>query len=91
MVGADSHLLSTLSLTLASAECAPIQVQDIREAAERLNAAEFDVVLVDLDMPATGGEAFLKGFRAAGFDAIPIALTGPGDTGQAVRAVRDGA
>jgi two-component system, NtrC family, sensor kinase len=91
VVDDDKILLSMLSTALTSAGYTGTFVQDARAALDLLKTDGFDVVLVDLVMPGMGGLEFLQRFKTAGFDAIPIIMTGRGAIHQAVAAIKLGA
>jgi len=61
------------------------------EALERLREREFDVVLLDLNMPGIGGMETLRRVRESGASAEVVVLTGYPDVGSAIEAMKLGA
>jgi DNA-binding NtrC family response regulator len=60
-------------------------------ALEQLRAREFDVVLLDLNMPGMGGMETLRRIRESGASAEVVILTGYPDVGSAIEAMKLGA
>jgi DNA-binding NtrC family response regulator len=61
------------------------------EALDRLREREFDVVLLDLNMPGIGGMETLRRIRESGTAAEVVVLTGYPDVGSAIEAMKLGA
>ncbi|MFA6245040.1 MAG: PAS domain S-box protein, partial [Candidatus Hydrogenedentales bacterium] len=64
---------------------------DGEAAVEAMRKGGFDVALIDLDMPELDGFQVLATIQEAGWNVIPIVLTGLGDVEKAVRAIKLGA
>jgi len=62
-----------------------------REAQERLASTEYDVAVVDLNMPEVDGFQVLEWMREHAPGAVPVVLSGTSRIEDAVRAVREGA
>lgn len=60
-------------------------------ALERLAAEEYDVVLVDLDMPGRNGLVLLSEMRAVNCSAVPVLFTGTSQIAAAVEGMKRGA
>lgn len=65
----------------------------VREAVERLDrsAADYDLVLVDLDLTATGSLALLARIRERNWPLAVVVLAGAGDEDMVISALRSGA
>jgi len=61
------------------------------EALERLRAADFDVILLDLKMPGIGGMEALRRIRESGAAGEVVILTGHPDVDSAIAAMKLGA
>lgn len=64
---------------------------DGQEAAERLEAKSFDVILSDLEMPRMGGLELLRTVRQHDLDVPVVLMTGRPELGSAMEAVEYGA
>lgn len=60
-------------------------------ALTRLFESEYDVLLVDIDMPGRNGLELLDEVRAGGFPVVSVLLTGTTDIGTAVSGMKRGA
>jgi len=58
---------------------------------EMLRASDCDVALIDMHMPRLDGLGLLAGMRQAHIQAVPLVLTGFGEVGSAVEAMKLGA
>lgn len=58
-----------------------------KEAAERVKAGSFDVIVSDISMPEMTGIEFLKAVRAHDLDVPVILMTGEPNLESAIRAV----
>ena len=61
------------------------------EALEKARARTFDVVITDVNMPRVGGLALIESLKREGLDAEVLVLSGDGEIGRAVEAMRLGA
>jgi PAS domain S-box-containing protein len=61
------------------------------EGLEMLRASDCDVALIDMHMPRLDGLGLLAGMRQAHVQAVPLVLTGFGEVGSAVEAMKLGA
>ncbi len=64
---------------------------DGAEGLEMLRAADCDVALIDMHMPRLDGLGLLAGMRQQQIQAVPLVLTGFGEVGSAVEAMKLGA
>jgi PAS domain S-box-containing protein len=64
---------------------------DGAEGLEMLRQADCDVVLIDMHMPRLDGLGLLAGMRQQHIQAVPLVLTGFGEVGSAVEAMKLGA
>lgn len=86
----DVHLIAAL-LKLPAAEFCLERVERLASGLERLDQGGVDVVLLDLGLPDSQGDATFAAVRRAA-PAVPvIILTGLGDEALAIRMVREGA
>ena len=76
-------------LTRAGYECATAESAD--QAAELLDQASFDLVLLDVNMPGKSGIEFLSDLRGSHPDLPVIMFTGEADADTAANAMREGA
>jgi DNA-binding NtrC family response regulator len=79
------------SLLLEHAGHSPTAVASVERALERLTAAEVDVVVTDLNMPARSGIDLLLEMRGRGLAQPVIVMTGSGDDALIARTVELGA
>ncbi len=75
--------LDTLDIDIVQAENGAI-------ALEKTYERQFDAVISDLSMPVMGGLEFLKNFREQGSSTPFLILTGFGDRGDVIEALRHG-
>ena len=69
----------------------PTVLNDSREVAPLLEQEEFDVILLDMDMPNLSGIDVLKAIREGGDETPVIVLSGVNDVDLAVKALKLGA
>jgi DNA-binding NtrC family response regulator len=69
----------------------PTVVNDSRQVMDLLRENEYQVMMLDLDMPNITGMEILQQMNAAGVDLPVIILTGASDVDLAVRAMKQGA
>ena len=69
----------------------PTVINDSREVETALAEDEFDVIMLDLDMPNVTGMDILKMMQAKGLNTPVIILTGVSDVDLAVKAMKKGA
>ncbi|HDS30047.1 MAG TPA: sigma-54-dependent Fis family transcriptional regulator [Firmicutes bacterium] len=69
----------------------PTVVNDSREVAEVIKRENFDVLLLDMDMPNVSGLDILRSMREEGRDTPVVVLTGVSDVDLAVNAMKLGA
>jgi DNA-binding NtrC family response regulator len=69
----------------------PVIVNDSRIVPDQLAREQFDVVLLDMDMPEVSGADILKLMRQRGIQTPVVVLTGVGGVDLAVRAMKLGA
>jgi DNA-binding NtrC family response regulator len=69
----------------------PVIANDSREVAGLLEREQFDVIILDMDMPNVSGMDILRGMRAKGDPTPVVILTGVSDVDLAVRAMKLGA
>ena len=74
----DQALLRMIRLTMASAGLQVSTAQDGAAALEELDAAEFDVIVLDLQMPRMDGRAFFREMTARGHNPQVIILSAYG-------------
>ena len=91
IVDDDSDVRRLLTAVLSRAPMAVIEAASGSEAMERLGRAEFDVALVDVQLPDHSGLDILRWARDADVDVEMIVLTGHADVETAVQAMRLGA
>jgi DNA-binding NtrC family response regulator len=66
-------------------------LNDSREVSGQLGKDDFDIVLLDMDMPNVSGMDILNDIRARGLDIPVVVLTGVSDVDLAVKAMKLGA
>ena len=74
----DQALLRMIRLTMASEGLQVSTAQDGAAALEELDAAEFDVIVLDLQMPRMDGRAFFREMTARGHNPQVIILSAYG-------------
>ncbi|WP_168219496.1 response regulator [Limnoglobus roseus] len=67
------------------------QAEGVDEAVALFGRQDYDVALVDLDMPGRTGLDLLDEIRTGEIDVVPILLTGTSDVGAAVSGMKRGA
>lgn len=87
----DLRMRQLLRDTLAGADFSAELCADGREAAQRLQAGPFDVILTDLLMPHFSGIEILEQALAADPDCAVVLITGHGTVESAVEAIKKGA
>ena len=68
-----------------------IDAESVTQARERLSESEFDLVLLDIDMPGEQGTELLPELPTLAPSAVPIMITGNDDAESAVSALKQGA
>jgi DNA-binding NtrC family response regulator len=91
VVDDDPDVRRLLTAVLSRAPMAVTEAASGAQAMERLAHAEFDVALVDVQLPDHSGLEILKWARDADVDVETIVLTGHADVETAVEAMRLGA
>lgn len=91
IVDDDELLRKQLSAQLQAAGCDNATAEDGATALRILQDTDFDVVLLDLEMPHLNGFQLLDALRNTYPDVVPVVLAGDGDTPRVVRAIRLGA
>jgi DNA-binding NtrC family response regulator len=76
---------------LPRAGCVVGTAESGEEALEKVQAQEFDVILLDLKMPGIGGMEALRRIRDSGSSAEVVVLTGHPDVATAIEAMKLGA
>lgn len=76
---------------LPRAGCVIGTAESGEEALEKVQAQEFDVILLDLKMPGIGGMEALRRIRDSGSSAEVVVLTGHPDVATAIEAMKLGA
>lgn len=87
----DLRIRQLLRDTLAGAGLSAELCADGREAAEKLQAGKFDVILTDLMMPHFSGIEILERALAVDPDCAVVLITGHGTVESAVEAIKKGA
>jgi len=87
----DEHLLNLVSRQLREKGYECETAINGAKALKALGETDFDVALVDLEMPDVDGFQVLAAMQKDHSDTIPVVLTGAGDTPRAVRAMKLGA
>jgi EAL domain-containing protein (putative c-di-GMP-specific phosphodiesterase class I)/ActR/RegA family two-component response regulator len=91
LVDDDPAILTAYGAALARHGVAVETACNGREAAERVRAGAFDVIVSDISMPEMTGIEFLKSVRAHDLDVPVILMTGDPGLDSVVRAVEYGA
>jgi PAS domain S-box-containing protein len=91
IVDDDDGVRRLLSRQLAALGCACAAVKDGGAGLEALKGGDFDVALIDLQMPVMDGLELLAALQEAGVAAVPVVLSGWGDVSRAVEAMKRGA
>ncbi|SRR6266704_791367 len=91
IVDDEKNIRATLARSLRLEGYATIEAADGAQALQRLESDEIDLVVLDLQMPALDGIAFLEKTAALGRRIPTLILTAHGSIEKAVRAVRLGA
>ena len=79
----DAHMRTTLRRTLAHFGLVAATVADAPEALAWLAVRRPDVVLLDLSLPTSPGEAVAGALRARWGDDVPLVVISASDDGQA--------
>ena len=87
----DKHLLKAVSCELRNKGYECVTENDGAAALKALGEQEFDVALLDLEMPEIDGFQVLAAMQRDYPDTIPVVLTGNGDIPRAVKAMKLGA
>ncbi len=87
----DNDLLEALTDTLSLAGYGVTSARDGLDAMRRLDEAQYDLVVSDIQMPKMDGHTFLKKVKANHPDLPVMLMTAYGSIQQAVDAMRDGA
>ncbi|HNR33717.1 MAG TPA: response regulator [Candidatus Hydrogenedentes bacterium] len=87
----DPNLLKLVARELLGKGFACETVSDGAAAMEAMGKAEFDVALLDIEMPELDGFQVLDAMHGKHPDTVPVILTGKGDIPRAVKAVKLGA
>jgi len=86
----DEVFLEILAETVESAGASVVLAPDGLAALERLAAADFDILITDLNMPRMDGLSLLKHVRASYPHILSILVTGFGSLESAIEALRLG-
>jgi DNA-binding NtrC family response regulator len=90
LVDDDPALIRAYERILASHGVLVETASNGREAAERVKAGTFDVIVSDISMPEMTGIEFLKAVRAHDLDVPVILMTGEPDLESALHAIEYG-
>ncbi len=93
LVDDDTELLKALTKVLEKENYEVVAQPDAVSAIKLVNSSQqkFDLVITDVSMPGMKGTTFLAAVKTA-FPAVPvIVITGFGDWGQYMEALREGA
>ena len=91
IVDDDENVGKTLSRQLTKAGYSCATAVDGHAGLEALKANDFDVALIDLEMPGMSGMELLSALRDSSVTTVLIVLTAYGDIGKAVEATQLGA
>lgn len=91
LVDDEPGIVRSLARLLAAAGNVVTTASDGREAIARIEAATFDVIVSDIQMPNTDGLTLLRAVRARDLDVPVVFLTGSPDLETAVEAMEYGA
>jgi EAL domain-containing protein (putative c-di-GMP-specific phosphodiesterase class I) len=91
LVDDEPGIVRSLARLLAAAGYVVTTASDGREAIARIEAATFDVIVSDIQMPHTDGLTLLRAVRARDLDVPVVFLTGSPDLETAVEAMEYGA
>jgi CheY-like chemotaxis protein len=78
VVDDDEALLRMLRLTLSTAGCVVTTASDGIDGLDKLQAAQFDVIVLDLQMPRMDGRSFYRELRDRGHDPEVVLLSAYG-------------
>lgn len=87
----DEHLLKVVSHELRDKGYECVTESDGVAALKAFDEKEFDIALVDLEMPGIDGFQMLAAMKHSHPDTIAVVLTGNGDIPRAVKAMKLGA
>jgi len=90
LIADDDPLIRTLISVSLSGQAEVVEVEDGDDALALLEDGEFDLILLDWDMPKMNGLRVLKAIRASGSDVPVIMVTGEAERKQVVAAVQSG-
>lgn len=90
VVDDEQNIRLTLNALLTRAGCAVTTAASGEEAVALFEREQFDLMLVDLQMPGMKGMEVVAKVREAGNDAIIIVLTGHGSLDSAIEGIRFG-
>jgi two-component system nitrogen regulation response regulator NtrX len=91
IVDDEKNIRSTLARSLRLEGFATLEAENGKEALDRLEAEEVDLVILDLQMPVMDGMELLDEMKRRGMKSPAIVLTAHGTIERAVAAVRLGA
>ncbi len=87
----DADLLRVICRELRNRNYECVSEDNVSASLKTLSEREFDVALLDLEMPEVDGFQMLATLQQRHADTIPIVLTGTGDISRAVKAMKLGA
>lgn len=91
VVDDDSAVTNYLTVLLAQTErYEAIVINDSRKIGELLDEPQFDILLLDMDMPDLDGIDIINNMCERGLDIPVVVLTGVHDVGLAVKAMKYG-
>ena len=91
LVDDDKNLIKVLPNELSDDEFDVVGTENSTKALDLLEKDEYDILLLDLNMPGLGGMDLLKEIKALAIPAEVIILTGHGTVSAAVEAMKSGA
>jgi|SoiMethySBSTD1v2_1073268.scaffolds.fasta_scaffold75501_4 EAL domain-containing protein (putative c-di-GMP-specific phosphodiesterase class I)/CheY-like chemotaxis protein len=91
VVDDEPPILRIVDRVLSARGCVTVCCQDGLDAARRLDASDFEVVISDISMPGMSGIELLRKVREHDLDVPVILMTGAPAIGTAVKAVEFGA
>ncbi len=91
IVDDEDRFRQSVARLLGEDGCLADETSNGLDAISKLVASDFDVVLLDMNMPGLSGEETFREIQAHGFDVETIFLTGRASMNDAVRLLQQGA